>query len=83
MAGRWTPEKVPMGPADPILGTPYTLHSTPSSLTNTKDRVLLSLLPLSPCPHVASCVATSLARSLSLSRSLSGPPTALRPLCDE
>ena len=20
MAGRWTPEKVPMGPADPILG---------------------------------------------------------------
>ena len=71
MAGRWTPEKVPMGPADPILGTPYTLHSTPSSLTNTKDRVLLSLLP--SFPHARTWPAVSPPLSLSLALSLSRP----------
>jgi hypothetical protein len=70
MAGRWTPEKVPMGPADPILGTPYTLHPTPSSLTNTKDRVLLSLLPSFPNARTWPAVSPPLALSLSLSLSL-------------
>ena len=76
MAGRWTPEKVPMGPADPILGTPYTLHPTPSSLTNTKDRVLLSLLPSFPHARTWPAVSPplSLARSLSLALSRVRPP---------
>jgi hypothetical protein len=74
MAGRWTPEKVPMGPADPILGTPYTLHCTPSSLTNTRIGCFSVFSPPFPMPALGQlCRHLSLSRSLSLalSRSLS------------
>ena len=70
MAGRWTPEKVPMGPADPILGTPYTLHCTPSSLTNTRIGCFSVFSPPFPMPARGQ-LCRHLSRSLALSLSLS------------
>jgi hypothetical protein len=71
MAGRWTPEKVPMGPADPILGT---LHPTPSPYTllpYPTPRVGCFSVFSPPCPMRArGQLCRHLSLSLLLSRSL-------------
>jgi hypothetical protein len=77
------------GPHGPCRPYPrYPLHPTLYTLLTHQhqDRVLLSLLPSFPnartWPAVSPPLSLSRSLSLALSRSLSGPPTALRPFCD-